>query len=111
MKIKLSKSQWEQAGISAGWMKNAQTKMTFPAKPQTYYYFINLDERGSFYADVRNASGKTLFEIKDGNELGEGETSIFEDGFMKNKDDLTGLKEYLISLGIMNSNQVLMKGN
>jgi len=86
----------------------AQTK---PFAPQTYYYFINLDERGSFYADVRNENGKTLFEIRDGDLLAADESSIFEDGFMKNKNDLAGLKSYLVSIGIMNQQQVLIKGN
>lgn len=45
-----------------------------------YKYFINLDERGSFYADVRNQAGKTVFEIKAGNELAEDESSIFNNG-------------------------------
>lgn len=86
----------------------AQTK---PLAPQTYYYFINLDERGSFYADVRNQNDKTLFEIRDGDLLAEDESSIFEDGFMKDKNDLAGLKSYLVSLKIMNPQQVLIKGN
>jgi hypothetical protein len=86
----------------------AQTK---PIAPQTYYYFINLDERGAFYADVRDKNDKTIFEIRDGYLLGDDESSIFEDGFMKNKNDLAGLKNYLISIGIMNQQQVLIKGN
>jgi hypothetical protein len=66
-----------------------------------YHYHINLDERGSFYADVRDENGKTVYEIKEGNELPEGESSIFEDGFMKHKNDLVGLEEYLKQMGIM----------
>lgn len=103
MKITLSKNQWETMGKKAGWMKES----SFPAEPQTYFYHINLNERGSFFADVRNSSGTTLFEIKAGNKLEEGESSIFEDGFMKNMHDMDGLKDYLISLGIMNKNQKL----
>ena len=72
-----------------------------------FTYHINLNERGSFYADVRNSSDKTVFEIKAGDELGENETSIFDDGFMKDMNDMRGLKEYLVSLGIMKENQVL----
>lgn len=68
-----------------------------------YEYHINIDERGSFLADVRkgNANGKTVFEIRAGNELGEYESSIFEDGYMKHKDDMVGLKSYLVSLKIL----------
>lgn len=65
-------------------------------------YFINLDERGDFYADVRNAFQKTVFEISG--------FEIFEDGFMANKNDLDGLREYLVSLGIMIPTQALIQG-
>jgi len=106
MKIKLSKSQWEMIGKKAGW-KTAQLFQ----KGATYKYYINLDERGCFYADVRNQNEKTIFEIKAGDELPEGETSIFEDGFMKNKNDLNGLKSYLVSLGIINKDATIVKGN
>lgn len=66
-----------------------------------YGYYINTDERGDFYADVRNADGQTVFEIRAGDSLGEDESSIFEDGFMRNKDDLPGLTDYLRSLGVI----------
>jgi hypothetical protein len=65
-------------------------------------YFINLDERGEFYADVRNAFDKTVFEISG--------FEIFEDGFMSNKDDLEGLSMYLVQLGVMAPGQALVKG-
>lgn len=77
-------------------------------KSKPYTYTINLDERGSFYADVRDPGGNTIFEIKAGNELEPGETSIFEDGFMKHKKDLVGLKQYLVQLGIMKEDQKLV---
>ena len=60
-----------------------------------YTYHINIDERGRFNADVRNSFEKTVFEI-DG-------SSIFEDGFMKNKYDLPGLQDYLQKLKIISS--------
>ena len=74
----------------------------------TYTYHINLDERGSFYADVRDPSGTTVFEIKAGNELEPDESSIFDDGFMKHKNDIVGLKQYLVHLGIMKEDQKLI---
>jgi hypothetical protein len=67
---------------------------------KTFSYHINLDERGSFSADVRDEKEKTVLDILAGNELGEDETSIFEDGFMDNKYDLIGLAKYLVHLGI-----------
>jgi predicted transcriptional regulator len=66
---------------------------------KTYTYTINLDERGEFNADVRDESGKTVFDI-DGYD-------IFEDGFMKHKHDHEGLKKHLISLGIINPDDKL----
>ena len=83
----------------------AQGFVPFPSA--TYTYHINLNERGSFYADVRNSSEKTVFTIKAGNELAEDESSIFEDGFMEHIHDMDGLKQHLISLGIMQPNQEL----
>jgi len=76
-----------------------------------FQYFINLDERGSFRADVRDCTGKTVFEISAGDELAEGESSIFEDGLMRHKDDLEGLREHLVEIGIMDIDQNLVKGN
>lgn len=70
-------------------------------RENVYTYYINLDERGCFCADVRNPNGKTVFEIKAGDELEEDETSIFEDGFMKHKDDMEGLQTYLRQLGFI----------
>lgn len=58
-------------------------------------YFINLDERGEFSADVRR-NGEIIFEIQG--------FEIFEDGFMWNKYDLAGLTEHLNSLGLIEDN-------
>jgi hypothetical protein len=66
-----------------------------------FEYFINTDERGDFAADVRDASGRTVWETN-------GE--VFEDGFMKDKNDLDGLRDYLVSLGIMEDGDELNKG-
>lgn len=76
-------------------------------KPVTFTHHVNLDERGSYSADVRNDKEQTVFVIKSGNELEEGESDIFDDGFMKNKEDMKGLKDYLITLGIMGSQDKL----
>lgn len=65
---------------------------------KTFGYSINLDERGEFYADVRDASGETIFEIHAPDEEG---CSIFEDGFMRHKTDLAGLQFYLVDLGVI----------
>ena len=62
---------------------------------------IDLDERGSFLAHVENKNGKAVFNIKAGNELKEDESSIFEDGWMKHKEDIDGLEKYLKQLRII----------
>lgn len=80
---------------------------------KSFGYYINLDERGEFYADVRNHEGKTVYEIHAGpsssEEDDESSTSnIFEDGFMKDKNDISGLQNYLQSVGIIPADGALM---
>lgn len=72
-----------------------------PVAPPIFGYYIDLDERSDFSADVRNIDGQTIFEIKSGDSLGEGETSIFEEGFMRDKTDISGLTDYLRDIGII----------
>lgn len=68
-----------------------------------YFYYINLDERGEFKADVRNDKGETIFEIEG--------AEIFEDGFMKYKNDLAGLEVYLKELKVMHPAGMLFNAN
>lgn len=74
--------------------------MSAPEK-ETYLYFINLEERGEFYADVRDDSNNTVFEIKG--------FDIFEDGWMRNKNDLMGLRNHLVGLGVMKDDDDLIR--
>lgn len=71
--------------------------------PTLFTYYINLDERGKFYADVRDCFEKTVFEIFN--------YDIFEDGFMRDKADIFGLREYLIYIGVMQNADELQAGN
>lgn len=68
-----------------------------------YEYFINLDERGEFFADVRDPDGNTVYEIHG--------FDIFEDGFMKHKHDLENLEDHLHMLGFMPKGASLVRGN
>lgn len=69
-----------------------------------FEYFINLDERGEFAADVRTgASGRTVYEITG--------FDIFEDGFMKHKKDIKGLENYLKDLKVIDADSNLNHGN
>lgn len=64
-----------------------------------FYYHINLDERGDFEADVRNGDEKTVFEIQG--------FDIFEDGFMRHKEDIRGLQDYLRDLEVIGKQDTL----
>ena len=69
-----------------------------------YEYYINLDERGEFYADVRRQSDDvTVYEIHG--------YDIFEDGFMRHKQDLDGMRSYLIDLSIIPIDSDIVKAN
>lgn len=109
MKTLLPSKNWYAKAKTAEKAKTVTATFT-PFVPAVFTYWINLDERGSFYADVRNSSGTTVFEIKAGDELGPHETSIFEDGWMLHKNDLAGLKAYLVHLGVMHQGQALVDG-
>jgi hypothetical protein len=80
-----------------------QMKDDHECPSRVYEYFINLDERGEFRADVRNEEGRSVYEIA--------EYGIFEDGFMSDRHDLDGLKKHLVSLGIMEEDCDLIRGN
>lgn len=67
-------------------------------KSQSFGYYINLNERGSFNADVRDMDGKTLLEVVSDEE---GQVWQIEDGFMKDYSDVSGLTEYAVSVGIL----------
>lgn len=73
-----------------------------------FTYHVNLDERGEFYADVRDSAERTVFEI--GGEEGYPMAEMVEDGFMKHTRDLDGLHEYLRSLDIIGPKDYLVKG-
>ena len=59
--------------------------------PTQFTYTIDMDERGEFRATVYGPGGKEVLEVND---------ETFEDGWMKHKNDLNGLAEYLEHLGI-----------
>jgi hypothetical protein len=71
-----------------------------------YGYYINLDERGEFSADVRDQADKTIFEVISNPE--DGCIDLVEDGFMSDPHDLSGLHEYLVSLGILAQDDELL---
>lgn len=72
-----------------------------------YVYVVNLDERGEFRADVRNArTGETVYEIESDED---GSIEPITDGNMVHKDDLEGLKKYLVSIKIIEDDSALCR--
>lgn len=78
--------------------------MTTPA-PGPFGYYVNLDERGDFYADVRDPSGETVFEL---HAEEDGTIGLIEDGFMRHKTDLGGLRDHLADLGLIGPDAELL---
>ena len=61
-----------------------------------YFNSVDMDERGEFRASVRDGDtgrDSVVFEY---------DHEIFEDGFMRHKEDLAGLRDYLVSMSVIN---------
>lgn len=56
-------------------------------KSETYLYVIHNDDEHDFQAEVRSESGKCILDV---------DKKMMDDGHMDHKDDLSGLREYLI---------------
>jgi len=64
---------------------------------KTYEFVVNLDERGSFYADVRDPdTDESIYEIDT-----EKIQQLCEDGYMLHNQDYEGLESYLKQLDII----------
>jgi len=64
---------------------------------KTYEFYVNLDERGSFYADVRDPdTDESIYEIDT-----EKIQQLGEDGYMRHNQDYEGLESYLKQLDII----------
>ena len=78
------------------------------------YKYSFHDERGEFSAYVEDEQGNTVWNVSypDYYENVDGEliesSTIFEDGFMKDANDIEGLENYLKSLNILKSGDELM---
>lgn len=84
-----------------GLIAEARDLMKIESPFPSFGYFINLNERGYFEADVRDIAGKTVFEIKSGLSLPRGESDLFDDGFMKHAHDLGGLEKHLKDINVI----------
>jgi hypothetical protein len=81
----------------------------------TYFYDYH-DERGEFRASVEDRDGNVIWSVRypDLYEDEDGEliesTTIFEDGYMDNVDDIDGLEAYLKNLNVIKNNDYLSFG-
>jgi len=58
-----------------------------------FEYYINLDERGEFFADVRDSNSETIYEIHG--------FDLFDERYMLDKYDVENLADHLVDLGIL----------
>ncbi|KSQ21567.1 hypothetical protein APB26_31765 [Pseudomonas aeruginosa] len=72
-----------------------------PAIGSFLTYHVNIDFGEEFYADVRDAYGRTVFEL-------DGDPSV--SGLMSGRFDLVGLKRVLMQRGVMTAKQELVGG-
>ena len=87
----------------------------FKFKEMAKYLYKYHEERGEFSAYVEDKNGKTIWEVnypdfyedEISGELIEGST-IFEDGFMKDANDIEGLEDYLKSMKLIESGDELV---
>lgn len=75
-------------------------------KPKVLFYFINLDERGEFYADIRDdeTGGKSLVEIDT-----DYAQFLSEEGV--NIRNVTSVWNYFRTIEMIPYNSILTKGN
>jgi hypothetical protein len=66
--------------------------------PETFHYIIHLNERGLFYATVESDKNCEILSIKNEDD---GSISLIEDGFIKNINDIIGIKDYLVQHDII----------
>lgn len=120
MNYKISRSDWEKIGNKMGWLKSAYSpdydSSTEDGSRQykgskTFKYCIDLDERGSFRASVRDEDGKVHFSVLGGNEIEEGESSLVDDGYMRHFKDIKGLESYLKDMNIISQDDRLVMKN
>ena len=76
-------------------LKVGETQMEKPMS-QDFGFYINLDERGEFFADVRRLDEQTIWELHT-----EEAAELVEDGFIDNPRDLQQIEKHLKSVGVL----------
>jgi hypothetical protein len=72
-----------------------------------YRYVKNINERSEFAATVLSDQGGVVFEIPDIDRLWE----LIDQAFMRDRNDINGLCEYLDHVGIIGADDRLVSGN
>lgn len=67
-------------------------------------YYVNLDERGEYYADIRDENENTILEI-------DTEYAQFLSDENVKLHNLTSVWNYFRSIGMIPCNSILTKGN
>lgn len=67
-------------------------------------YYINLNERGEFYADIRDENETSIVEI-------DTEYAEFLSNERVNLQNVTSIWNYFRSIGMIPMNSILTKGN
>lgn len=67
----------------------------------TFMYIVHNSSEKDFHAEVKDQDGKVIFEIKG--------SGLFEGDLIKGKDDITGLREFLISKKLIKEGDQLIK--
>lgn len=71
-----------------------------------YEYYVNLDERGEFYADLRRSDDQvTIWEIHT-----EDLAELVQDGYVKHGRDLDGILNYCVEMNIVKPHDVIVSG-
>lgn len=91
-------------------LENANNYMDEEEQGEVYYYFINRDERGEFYADVRDSEDNTVFELKTSDDPNEGDEDFLANVGMKHTKDIEGLEDHLKEIGTIPKDASLEAG-
>jgi hypothetical protein len=109
---KVQKHFWRRANQGI-WETSLSEKQS---RPENYFLFVvDKEERGEFAAHVEDYKRNVVFEFTypnhqfDNDGQIESEDSFFEDGWVRNYDDLDGWKDYLEHLGILSPADTLTR--
>lgn len=74
-------------------------------------YYVQQHDAKGFLAHVRNSAGDVVMAVHGGSQLGQGEASLVDFGFMANYYDLDGLQQYMQGVGALGGNGMVLMGD